>query len=141
MPLIGRGSTLGVDDGASGYDLITGVDNLNIDFGQGDDVDVTDWESANGFEEIIQGIKRGGNATFSTNEDPVGTGAPASNFDRLVTLHGSGEVKTWQLKIGPTPTATILFSAIVKGFTLAAPTGDKVLTSITLRLTGAPTWS
>lgn len=141
MPLLGKGSTLGVDDGAGGYDLIGGVENANFDAGTADEVDVTDWGSPDGYEEVIQGIKRGGNVTFQTNEDPAGTGSPASNYDKVVTFHGSGEVKEWQLKIGPTPTATITFDAIVTNYSLASPTQDKVLTSVTLKLSGAPTWS
>jgi hypothetical protein len=141
MPLLGKGSTISVSDGEESptFAAIAGVDNLNLDAGQADDVDVTDWESG-GYEEIIQGIKRGGNVTFSTNSLPGGAEAGTSNFDEVTTLHASGDVRAWKLEIGATPSATITFDAIVKGVAVAVPTTDKVLSSITLRITGAPTF-
>jgi len=142
MPLLPQGSTLGVDDGSTGYDLIGGVDNLNIDLGQSDEIDTTDWDSE-GIEEIIGGIVRGGNATFSTNADPEAAGTPTSNYDKLVTLHASQAVKEWQLiiKSGSTTVATATFDAFVKGLTQSVPATDKLVTNVTLRITGAITWS
>lgn len=141
MPKLGKGSTLGVDDGVSGFDIITGVDSCNIDAGTADEVDVTDWDSPDGYEELIQGIKRGGNVTFQCNSDPEGSGSPTSNYDKIVTKHASGAVEGWQLTLGVGPVATITFNAFVKNYNIAAPTTDKILTSVTLRITGAPAWA
>jgi predicted secreted protein len=140
MPKIGHGSTLSILNGST-YDALLGVDNLNLDAGTADDVDVTDWDSTDGYEEIIQGIKRDGQVTFSQNEVPDGSGTPASEFDQIVAAHEAGTVKTFKLDIGATPDATVTFSALVKNYAIAVPTADKITTSITLRISGAPTWS
>lgn len=139
MPLLGKGSTLGVDDGASGYDTIAGVESLTFDAGTADQVDVTDWDSA-GYEELIGGIKRGGSVTFQVNSDPAASTA-TSNYDKIHTLHASQAVTTFQLEIGSTPAATITFDGILSNYSLDIPTGDKVVTSVTISTSGAPTWS
>jgi len=140
MPMLGKGSSLYRVDG-SVDNQVTGVDQLTFDPGTADDVDVTDWDSTNGYEEIIQGIKRGGQVTFTTNSDPAGTGSPSTNYDIIVDDHADGTEATWKLEIGSTPQATISFSAIVKNYNLNVPTGDKVTTSVTLKISGAPSWS
>lgn len=141
MPKIGHGSTLSISDGASGWNTLIGVDNLNFDSGTSDDVDVTDWDSPDAYEEVIQGIKRDGQVTFSQNEVPDGAGSPDSEFDQVVAAHGAGTLKTFKLDLGPTPDATITFDAVVKNYAIAVPTADKITTSITLRISGAPAWS
>lgn len=139
MPLLGKGSTLGVDDGVGGYDNIAGVESLTFDAGTADQVDVTDWESA-GYEELIGGIKRGGSVTFQTNSDPTAA-TSTTNYNLIHTLHASQAVKTFQLEIGATTAATITFDGILSNYSLDIPTGDKVVTSVTISTSGAPTWS
>lgn len=140
MPILGKGSTLGVDDGASGYDLIAGVESLTFDAGTADQVDVTDWDSSGGYEELIGGIKRGGSVTFTTNSDPAAS-TGTTNYDKIHTLHGTQAVTEFQLTIGSSPAATIVFDAILSNYSLDIPTGEKVVTSVTLQTSGAPTWS
>jgi predicted secreted protein len=139
MPLLGKGSTLGVDDGASGYENIAGVDSLTFDAGTADQIDVTDWDS-DGYEELIGGIKRGGSVTFQTNADPAAS-TGTTNYDLIHTLHASQAVKEFKLQIGATPAATITFDGILTNYSLDIPTGDKVVTSVTISTSGAPTWS
>jgi predicted secreted protein len=138
MPILGKGSTLGVDDGAGGYDTIAGVESLSIDFGTADQIDVTDWDSA-GYEELIGGIARGGSVTFQVNTTPETSGT--TNYEKIRTLHASQAVTEFQLEVGSTPAVTIVFSAILSNFSMDIPTADKVVTSVTLSVSGAATWS
>jgi len=142
MPMLGKGSKLYRVAG-SDEDQIMGVDQLTFDPGTADDVDVTDWDSTNGYEEIIQGIKRGGQVTFTTNNSPSISGVPSSNghYIYIPQLHAAGTSSTWKLQIGSSPEATITFDGLVKNYNLNVPTGDKVVTSVTIKIDGAPTWS
>lgn len=140
MPVLGHGSTLGVDDGASGYDLIGDVQNFTFDAGTSDNIDVTNWDSVDGYEELIGGIKRGGNASFDTVANPTGVSA-TTNYDRIVALHASQAVKEWKWTL-PTGAGSIeiTFDAYVENYNISAPTNDAIRTSVTLRVSGNPTW-
>jgi len=100
-----------------------------------DDIEVTDYQSTDGYKEYIQGLKDGGELEIEGNFYPSDTGQSnlISDFNAgttrevIITLPGS--IGTWT------------FDAYVKGFATQVPLDGKVGFSATLKITGKPVFA
>lgn len=100
-----------------------------------DDIEVTDYQSTDGYKEFIQGLKDGGELEIEGNFYPSDTGQSnlISDFNAgttrevIITLPGS--IGTWT------------FDAYVKGFATQTPIDGKVGFTATLKVTGKPVFA
>lgn len=129
----GSAVTLGVDDGASGYDDIAQIVDLELPGIEADDIEVSD-RDGNGYGEFISGFKMVGESTFDIVYDP-----DATTHIQLITLAAAGTEKDWQFTL-PGTSNTIVATGYVKSFKPKAPLKDKLSADLTLKFTGAATF-
>ena len=97
-----------------------------------DEIDVTTLDSADGYKEILQGIKDGGEVALSGHYVTGDVGQV-----ELRTGFGSGDID--EAVITFPDNTTVTFDAFVKGFSIgAAEVNGAVGYGATLRITGAP---
>lgn len=125
--------TMGVDDGASGYDEIAQIVDMDLPGIEADDIEVS-VRDGDGYGEFISGFKMAGESTFDIVYDPDET-----THIQLTTLAGAGTVIGWQFTL-PGTGNTIVADAYVKRFKPTAPLKDKLSANITLKFTGEPTF-
>jgi predicted secreted protein len=100
-----------------------------------DDIEVTDYQSTDGYKEYIQGLKDGGEVEVEGNFYPSDTGQSnlisdynaGTSREAIITLPGS--IGTWT------------FDAYVKGFATQTPIDGKVGFTATLKVTGKPVFA
>ena len=102
------------------------------------EVEVTHFESPNGFREYIPGLKDAGEFSFEINYVPndatqnASTGIMA-NFLARTTLN-------WKIEFPQfSGTPTWAFPGYIKAFEPNVPVDDKITATITVRVTSAPT--
>ncbi len=132
--------TLGLGDGASSYDTIAqivDIEGLGI---TNDDIDVTSRDS-NRFREFIAGLAEADEVGFGIIWDPAETTHNVTAG--LLSLAESGAVKAWQVKAEAGGTAILEwnFDSFVKSFSGSAPLNDKLMADVALKVTGKPTIS
>ncbi len=109
-------------------------------------VETTSHSSTGDYEEIVPTILRTGDVAFDVNLDPkdathLSTAAGGST-DGLFHLFENKINRTMQVVVpSSTGTSTITFNAYVTGFSLSHPVLGEQLASVTIKPTGAPTWS
>lgn len=98
------------------------------------DVIVTNLDSADGYEESIGGIKKGGEVSFSCNYTKT-------EYDRLLTVFHNQTVESWRWVL--TDGSQVNLTGTLKG--LNGPNGDGVETQLTadytIKVTGKPTFT
>lgn len=101
-------------------------------------VDATSLDSTGGFKEYIAGIKEGGSVSFEFNYDKDDT--PQNTLrDRIV--QATQTARSYQIAIPYSPEQTITFDALVESYSLSFAPEDPVGGTISLKMTGDPTWS
>lgn len=125
--------TLGVDDGASGYDDIAQIVDMDLPGIEAEDIEVS-CRGSGGWGEFISGFKMLGESTFDIVYDP-----DATTHIQLTTLAVAGTVIEWQFTL-PGTTNTIVADAYVKRFKPNAPLKDKLRADVTLKFTGSATF-
>lgn len=104
-----------------------------------DTVDVTHHTSPNGYREFLPSFKDAGeiaadmNFVPSSSEQDPSTGI-LSDFENRT-------LRNWQVVFPDDSTTTAAFSAYVTGASLSAPVDGKLAAKVTLRISGAVTWS
>ncbi len=129
-----QGATLGLGTNASPivYTTVANINNISLTGVEASDIDVTDLSSA--AREFLQGLEDPGsiditgfydysNTQHSTMRDAVG-GSTVSNY-----------------KITLSDAHTIVFTALVSNFTLDIAVDGAVEMNMTLKISGAITWS
>lgn len=101
---------------------------------EAEQIDVTSHDSANGFEEFVAGIKRGGEVELELNFDPG-----EATHERILDDFDAGTPHNYQLVFPTTPAITWTFAAIVTAFGPEAPFDDKLAATATFKLTGPVT--
>lgn len=140
MAEIGHGTTLGVDDGSTGYNLIGRITQLSGPSLSTDLVETTAMDSTNAFKEYIKGLKDWGEVTFTVNSKPAASGDTVNYYDELLTEASASAAKEWQITF-PNTGATLTFDALTTGFNINANPGEVITTDVTLKVTGDITWA
>jgi predicted secreted protein len=136
--LSGYGVTLAFGNGDGPPETFTTVAEL-IDALEGpnlaaDAIEVTA-HSDSGWRTFIPGLKDAGEVSASVNLIPDNsTHDPSTGLISMIGVQGN-----WKVTFPDTTTAT--FSAILTAFEPSSPLDDRLTASITLKLSGAPTWA
>jgi len=139
MARIGFGTTL-VDKGAAGsstntIDKITDVSIGGISLAT---VDATHMGSTNRFQEFIAGLRDGGEVTFTVQSDPVNSGS-ADGWHYLKDALEDNDPHVFHLTF---PNGTrFTYTAFTTNLAVPTPLADKVVTNVTHKITGQPTWT
>lgn len=96
------------------------------------DVDVTNFDSADGFREFINGLKDGGEVTFETNY-------VKTEYARLLAVHVAGTLEDWQLLL--TDGSNIQFYGTVKSAGIETPVEPQIKNSFSAKVSGNPVFT
>ncbi len=109
------------------------LDNVNIGGASADMVDMTHQASANDWREKKSALKDGGQVTLTVHYDPDATDPP------VVGETATDMTITW----GPTPNPDKSYRAtcLVQNVSIVANLGEKIVSDITLEVTGAPNFA
>lgn len=100
-----------------------------------DIIDVTAHDSPNEYREKLGGLRDGGQVTFDINWDPAET----THQPLITDFHDDDTPRDYMITYPDTSTVT--FSAIVSGFEPGAPHDDKLTASVTMDVSGKPTFT
>jgi hypothetical protein len=127
---IGYGTILEVDTGGGFVEIARLTEIGEIDLGEPDDVEITGYDSPDGFKEFIPGLEDGGTLDFT------GVYTGVSSQTSLAALRRS--VADWRLTL-PDALGQVTFEGYLKGPKLNAPLSDKAEFSGSIKITGKPT--
>ena len=139
---IGRGTLLQRGDGGGPEAFTTVAEVLNISGPSisRDAVDVTTMDSPDQYREFIGGLLDGGEVTFDVVYDPVDpTIEPVAGLLSELALVSGQAATNWQLVFSDPASTTWAFPAIVTGIEPAESIDDKVMLSVTLKISGKVT--
>lgn len=129
-----------VVDAAAGSETITGkatigeIKSFTGPGGQAADIDVTTLESTG--KEFLQGLKDEGEFSFECNLDPSDCGQVFCRSAR-----DSQTRRTYEVVFPDDDDTTLTFLANCKGFSVSGGVDDVLKASVSLRISGAVTWS
>jgi len=104
-----------------------------------DPLDVTNHSSVEGWKEFVGGLLDGGELTLEINFDPAdGTHDSTTGLIKDMT---DRTVRNFQLVFSDTANTTWTIPALVTGFEPAAPVDGKLSASVTLKVSGKPTFA
>jgi hypothetical protein len=101
-----------------------------------DVIDVTNQDSAGGYEEIIPSIRRAGEVDFDVNFDPAS--GTHDGITGLVYLANNKVKRGWRLQM-QTNSKYWSFDGYVVGLQMKAPVAGVLAASVKIRITGQPT--
>lgn len=102
--------------------------------GEASEIDVTSLTSTG--KEFRLGLKDEGNVTLDCLLVPGDAAQDGLKSDR-----SAGTVRNFKIVLPDASSTTLSFAALVKGFSISGGVDDVVKASISLRVTGAVTWS
>lgn len=133
-----QGTLLKIGDGASpeGFTTVPGCQRLS-----GPDVkvelnDVTSHDSTGGFREFLPGLKDGDNVTAEMLWVPSNTVHKGIRVDAYAAT-----LRNWQLVFPDTADDQVDYAGYVTGFPPVANVGEPMRNTLTVKVTGQPTWS
>lgn len=133
------GSLLKIGDGA-GTEVFTTIAEVMDITGPSislDTEEVTSQTSANGYDEHIGTILRGGDVTFDINYGP--TDGTHDETTGLISVMNAKSLNNFQLVMTDAGTTTWSFAALVTGFEPAMPVAGALRASVTLKISSKPT--
>lgn len=98
--------------------------------------DATHMQSPGGWREFIGGLKDAGEITVECNHLPNNATQDASTG--VLSFFASGSTKDWRLRFPVSPEVTWEFEAVVSAFEPEFPIDDKMMLSVTLKVSGQP---
>ena len=110
--------------------IIPGVEDIEFNLGEYDEIDVTHQGSL-GQEEIIKGVRRGQSLSFSVQWDESNEA-----HQELIKLFDSNEPGNMQILFPGMKGDTYNFKGYVMGISAPAPVSGKKVREISIRITG-----
>lgn len=110
-----------------------------------DDIDVTTHDGSDGFHEYIPGLKEGGELSFDINFIPDNAGhSAASGVLSKYLEDGQSKIHNFAIRFPDASSASgirWIFPGYVKGFGITAPVDDVLGASVTIKVSGRPTFA
>lgn len=98
-------------------------------------VEATSLDSTGGYKEYISGLKDGGSVSFELNY----TGHAQQQL--LRTDLAAGTLRDYRITWPNSPATVVDFAATVESFSMTTEPNAPVSVSVTLKISGAPTWT
>lgn len=135
---IGYGTVLSFGNGAS-PELFTALAEVNSLTGPGmsrETPDATHMGSPGGWREFVGGLKDAGEITIECNHLPRNATQDATTG--VLAFFASGETKNWRIEFPGSPAVSWEFQAVVSAFEPDFQIEEKLMLSITLKVSGQP---
>jgi hypothetical protein len=100
-------------------------------------IDVTSFDSGS-VREFVTTLRDAGTVSFTCNYIPNGSG---TGHQLLVDDLYDGTTTSFRIEFQFSPTVTLEFDGIVTGFEITAELEQAVSASVTIKVTGWPTWT
>ena len=114
---------------------IGNVISVSVDGQTRDAIDISTMGSTSKFREFVSGMADGGEISCEVNYD----GAAAGVANSLNTIYQGGTAETWTVTLSDT--STFASSGFITNLGMAVPFDDKITQSITIKLSGKPTFT
>lgn len=101
-----------------------------------DEIEVSSLDSTGGYKEYITGLKDGGTVALELNW--VKSNAQQTGMRDLVA---SGTTRAYRIQFSDSPQTVANFNGVVTNFSMSADPGSQIKASMSVRITGAVTWS
>lgn len=98
--------------------------------------DATHMQSPGGWREFIGGLKDAGEITIEANHLPNNATQNASQG--VLSFFASGATKNWKIVFPVSPAVEWEFASVVSAFEPDFPVDDKMMLSVTLKVSGQP---
>jgi len=123
-------------DGSSpeSFTTIAEITDFDGPSGSASEIDVSSFDST--AKEFLIGLKDEGQFTFSCNLVPDDTSQSGLRDDR-----DNRDLRNFQITLTDSPATTLDFAAYVMSFATSGSVDAAITASITLRISGAVTWS
>lgn len=135
--MIGHGTEFAILDTSSSpeaYVAVAEVTSVTPPALARDAVDATHTASTEGWRDFIPGLKDAGEASFEMNFVPDGEAV-----DLIMTAFNSNDVQDFQITFPDgSPGTQWQFKGIITAFEPEAPVDDKIMATVTVKLTGKP---
>ncbi len=102
-------------------------------------IDVTNQDTTGATREFIGGLTNPGTLNFDINYQPA-QATHGNATDGLFKVFDDAKTRQWDLIFPDTPNTTYRFNAFIQNFVPDASVEDQLKASITLKLTGKPTF-
>lgn len=132
------GATIGF--GSPTPSSIANVTNISGLDGDTEIIDVTSHDSGGRYREKIASFIDAGQVKLELNFDP-GSPTHKATTGGILYLRDQSTVETWTITFPGSPTHKVTFQAFVKSAGIELPYDDKMAMSVTLEVTGKPTWT
>lgn len=119
---------------------VANVTNISGLDGDTEIIDVTSHDSAGRYREKIASFIDAGQLTVDINFDPSAPTHRATSGG-ILYLRDQGTVETWTITFPGTPSHKVVFQGFVKSAGMELPFDDKMAMSLTIEVTGKPTWT
>lgn len=140
MAIAAHGTKLKIGDGGSPETFTTVFEVVEITGPSlsADTADTTSHDSSKAYEEHVVTVLRTGEVTFDINYAP--DDSTHDETDGLINDYENKTLRNFELILPNPSNKTYEFSAFVTGFEPSAPHDDKLSASVTLKITGEPTY-
>lgn len=134
----GVGSEFQVGDGSSPqvYTKVAEVLSIGGPDVSAEEIDVTSLDSTGGYKEFITGLKEGGSVALEVNWIKSNT-----QQTTLRDALDSGAELNCRIVFSDSPQTVATFACKVTGFSMSAEPDSQLKASITIKISGAVTWS
>ena len=134
----GVGSAFKLGDAASPEVFTTVAEVLSIGGPDitAEEIEVTSLDSAGGYKEYITGLKDGGTVALEMNW--IKSNSQQTSMRDLVD---SGTQRNYEIAFSDSPNTVAAFAGKVTSFSMSADPGSQLKASMSVRISGAVTWS
>lgn len=136
----GYGTLLQVDDGVGNYTTVAEVKDITGPGYEADTIEATNHSSAGAWREWLAGLLDGGEVTFDVNyipSNPTHDESASGLFGLLLNRTRRNFRLVWPV----TPVERVTFLGMVTGFEPSAPVDDVLTASITIKVSGQPSFA
>lgn len=127
-------------DIASTYTAIAQIRDISGPSLSADTIEVTHRDGG-GWKEFIAGLRDGGEVTFDLIFDPDLTTHSPSAAGGMITLLMAGTKNGFKVEFADSTATVATFDAIVTAFEPTMPLNDAQAADVTIKVSGAVTWS
>ena len=123
------------------FQTVAQVRNIGGPSMAGDMIDVSCMESPGFYRQFVQGYNDSGEVTLELLFDPVDATQDAVGVDGLLAIFNSQQEHNFQIVFSDAGGTVWRFDGLISAYEPAAPFDEALTASITVKVTGAPTFA
>jgi predicted secreted protein len=130
-----KGAQLHYENPSSTWVPVINIGDFTLNLGDTEQIDVTTHDSAGSYREFLNGFKNAADFSVPLVYDPA-----AISHEYLRAAHG-GTAKSFRVTLPDSGNAQFFFDGIVTGFEVGLPVDGALGSSVTIKPTGAITFT